>query len=74
MLVRGHAVSVKMLDHIFSLKVPNLYKLQLGLPKPIESDCANAFFDCKIRKLFVVVPVAEPVVEDLFEKEQRVDQ
>jgi hypothetical protein len=67
LLVRGHAVSVRVLDDIVSIKVPNLYKLQLGLPKQIEADSANAFFDCKVRKLFLVVPVAEPEVIEIEE-------
>jgi hypothetical protein len=67
LLVRGHSVSVKLLEDIISLRVPNLYKLQLGLPKKIEADSANAFFDCKVRKLFLVVPVVEPL-EDIVEE------
>ena len=72
LLVRGHAVTVKALEDIVSLRVPNLYKLQLGLPKHIEADSASAFFDCKIRKLFIVMPVAEPKVEEI-EEDAKID-
>ena len=65
LLVRGHAVSVKILEDIISIRVPNLYKLQLGLPKQVEADAASAFFDCKARRLFLVVPVVEPEVEPI---------
>ena len=68
LLVRGHAVTVKALEDIVSLRVPNLYKLQLGLPRKIEADSASAFFDCKVRKLFLVVPVAEPKTFELDEE------
>lgn len=67
LLVRGHAVSVKVLEDIVSIRVPTLYKLQLGLPKQVEADAANAFFDCKARKLFLVMPVVEPEPVELFE-------
>lgn len=63
LLVRGHSFSVKVLEDIVSIRVPNLYKLQLGLPRKIEADSANAFFDCKARHLFLVVQVIEPVSE-----------
>ena len=61
LLVRGHSVSVKVLEDIVSIRVPSLYKLQLGLPRKIEADSANAFYDCKARHLFLVVPVSDPV-------------
>jgi hypothetical protein len=67
--VRGHAVSVRALEDIISIRVPNHYKLQLGLPKQIEADSASAFFDCKTRKLFLVVPVAEPKTFEIGDEE-----
>ena len=60
MLVRGHAVMLQVLDDVLTLRVPNLYKLQLSLPSPIEHKSTYSFFDCKIRKLIIVAPVAKP--------------
>ena len=54
MLVRGHSVILQMLDDVITLRVPNLYKLQLCLPSAVEHQNAKSFFDCKIRKLVIV--------------------
>eukprot|EP00351_Strombidinopsis_sp_SopsisLIS2011_P002475 CAMPEP_0116873784 /NCGR_PEP_ID=MMETSP0463-20121206/5077_1 /TAXON_ID=181622 /ORGANISM="Strombidinopsis sp, Strain SopsisLIS2011" /LENGTH=73 /DNA_ID=CAMNT_0004516437 /DNA_START=1084 /DNA_END=1305 /DNA_ORIENTATION=+ len=43
-------------DDIISLRVPNLYKLELGLPVKVDRTKACSFFDCKIRKLIIVLP------------------
>jgi hypothetical protein len=53
MLVRGHAISTKILEDIISIRVPNLYKLTLGLPCSVLENTTSSFFDCKIRKLIV---------------------
>ena len=65
MLVRGNAVMLSALDDVLTIRVPNLYKLQLSLPSAIEHNSAYSFFDCKIRKLILVAPVAKPRVEEL---------
>ena len=65
MLVRGHAVILQALDDVLTIRVPNLYKLQLSLPSAIEHNSAHSFFDCKIRKLIVVAPVAKPKIEEI---------
>ena len=74
MLVRGHAVMLQVLDDVLTLRVPNLYKLQLSLPSPIEHNSAQSFFDCKIRKLIIVAPVAKPKVEEIEEDQMDAEQ
>jgi len=57
MLVRGHAILIELFqEDIMSLRVPNLYKLELGLPIKVDRANAKSFFDCKIRKLIIVLP------------------
>lgn len=65
MLVRGHSVILQALDDVLTVRVPNLYKLQLCLPSAVEHDSVHSFFDCKIRKLIVVAPIAKPKVEEI---------
>jgi hypothetical protein len=63
MLVRGHSISTRVLDDIISMRVTSLYKFYLGLPRSvIEKDC-KSFFDCKLRKLIVTIPVKQLEVE-----------
>jgi len=57
MLVRGSGVQMQSLDDIFSLRVANLYKLQLSLPVSIESEDCMSFFDCKLRRMIIVAPI-----------------
>lgn len=66
MLVRGHAIQTKVLDDILSLRVPNLYKLAVGLPCSILENSTASYFDCKIRKLIIAMPVRriEEVIEE----------
>ena len=56
MLVRGHAIKTRILDDIISVKVPNLYKLTLGLPASVLEHSTTSFFDCKVRRLFIIAP------------------
>ena len=65
LLVRGHSVQMRAYLDILQLRVPQLYKLQLSLPKEIEHEDAISFFDCKVRRLFVVAPVAQPKVVEV---------
>lgn len=57
LMMRGAAVSMRVLDELFSLRVPNLYKLQLSFPVAIEHEDCLSFFDCKLRKMIIVAPV-----------------
>ena len=54
-IMRGHAIQVKVSEDLLIIRVPTLYKLSLGLPSSVVG--GQAFFDCKLRKLFVVLPV-----------------
>ena len=56
---------LRALDDVLTVRVPNLYKLQLCLPSAIEHDSVHSFFDCKIRKLIIVAPIAKPKVEEI---------
>jgi hypothetical protein len=69
MLVRGHAIQTKVLEDIISIRVPNLYRLSLGLPCSILEHSTSSFFDCKIRKLIVAMPVRRiEEIEEVFEE------
>ena len=65
LMVRGAAVQMRVLDDLFSLRVPNLYKLQLSLPVAIEHEDCLSFFDCKLRKMIIVAPVREPKIQEI---------
>ncbi len=56
-IMRGHAIQLKVSSELLSLRVPNLYNLALGLPSTVDRDDTFAFFDCKLRKLFIVLTV-----------------
>ena len=56
---------MRILDDIFSLRVPNLYKLQLSLPVAVEHEDCLSFFDCKLRRMIVVAPVQEPKIVEI---------
>lgn len=66
LLVRGHAIQTKVYDDIITMRVPNLYRLTLGLPCSVFENSTHSYFDCKIRKLFVTLPVRRitEVVDD----------
>ena len=70
MPVRGHAVQTKVLEDIIAIRVPNLYRLSLGLPCTILEHSTSCFFDCKIRKLIVAMPIRkiEEVIDEVFEE------
>ena len=59
LLVRGHAVMTRVLEDIISVRVPNIYRLQLGLSHAIDEKRSASFFDCKLRKLFLTLPVRQ---------------
>jgi len=60
---------MRCLDDILSLRVPNIYKLQLSLPVAIEHEDCLSFFDCKLRRMFIVAPIQEPKIAEVFEDE-----
>lgn len=70
LLVRGHSVVTRVLDDIISVRVPNIYRVQLGLPLSIHEDNCRSYFDCKIRRLFVTLPVKQPEPEAAPEVEE----
>ena len=64
MLVRGNAVQIQATEEFIKVRIPSLYKLELGLPSSIEHKEARSFFDCKIRRLIIVMPVLPPVAPE----------
>jgi hypothetical protein len=58
-LMKSHAIQLKLGKEIIALRVPNLYKLELGLPIEIipNENNIHSYFDQKLRKLFVVLKV-----------------
>jgi hypothetical protein len=67
--MRGHAIQTQVKDEFLKLRVPNLYKLELGLPVDTEEEDACSFFDCKIRRLICVIPIRKPRFEEIVEDE-----
>lgn len=67
-LMRGHAIQTQIKEEFLKLRVPNLYKLELGLPVDAEEEDAYSFFDCKIRRLICVIPVKQPRFEEIVEE------
>ena len=63
-LVRSHAINMRVSDDILSLRVPNIYKLELGLPTTVQQRSVSAFFDCKLRKLYIYLPVLKETEGD----------
>lgn len=62
--MRGHAIQVQCTYEFFKIRVPNMYKLELGLPADIDHENARCFFDCKIRKCIIVIPLKEKDVQE----------
>lgn len=60
---------MRVLDDIFSLRVQNIYKLQLSLPVAVENEDCLSFFDCKIRKMIIVAPVQVPKTQEILEED-----
>ena len=46
------------------MRVPNLYKLTLSLPGNIRENSTTSFFDCKLRKLFVIAPIQTKTADE----------
>mmetsp|Transcript_22442 Transcript_22442/g.27645 ORF Transcript_22442/g.27645 Transcript_22442/m.27645 type:complete len:93 (-) Transcript_22442:203-481(-) len=65
LLVRGNSVQMRIYEDLFSLRVPNIYKLQLSLPVPVEHEDCLSFFDCKLRRMFIVAPIPEPKTQEM---------
>jgi len=61
LLVRGHAIQTKVHDDIITIRVPNLYRITLGLPCSVFENSSHSYFDCKVRKLFITLPVRRSV-------------
>ena len=70
LLMRGSSVHMRAYDDIFSLRVPNLYKLQLSLPVAIEHEDCLSFFDCKLRRMIIVAPIQVPKTEEIYDGEE----
>ena len=83
-IMRGHSIQLKVSSELLSLRVPNLYLLRLGLPRAIDTREVKSFFECKLRKLIIVLtikkkevyvpaPETEPQVEEEAEYIEEVD-
>jgi hypothetical protein len=49
-------------SELLNLRVPNLYALRLGLPRAIDTSEVKSFFECKLRKLFIVLTIKKKEV------------
>jgi hypothetical protein len=54
-LKHAQALKVEIGPDLLSIRVPNLYLLELGLPRTINTITAKSYFDCKLRKLILVM-------------------
>ena len=70
LMVRGTNVQMRILDDIFLLRVPNLYKLQLSLPIAVSHTDCISFYDCKLRRMIVVAPISEPKTQEISDQEE----
>ena len=61
-IMRGHSIQLKVSDELLNVRVPNLYALRLGLPRTIDTQEVKSFFECKLRKLFIVLSVKQKEV------------
>lgn len=68
--MRGHAINLRVSNEHLSLRVPNLYALRLGTPCPIANDHFS-FFDCKLRKLIIVLNVKKQNTPDDDKEEEK---
>ena len=57
LLMRGHAIKILTQERKINIDVPNLYSLTINLPILFDKDESKAFFDCKRRVLWVVLPL-----------------
>ena len=55
LLVRSYAIKLQFARESLSVRVPNIYNLQLGLPVAVVTSEGYSYFDCKLRKLFVIL-------------------
>ena len=61
-IMRGHSIQLKVSSELLSLRVPNLYVLRLGLPRAIDTREVKSFFECKLRKLIIVLTIKKKEV------------
>ena len=57
-LTRAHSLDIRVSAEFVSIYLFQIYKLQMGLPALVNSAQVSSFFDCKLRKLFLYLPVA----------------
>jgi len=72
-LKHAQALQLKVSQDILAFRVPNLYKLELGLPISIDPALTRSYFDCKLRKLFIVVTPQNKETEVVEEPVARVE-
>lgn len=54
------------------VRVPHLYKLEIGVPLRVDTQATRSYFDCKLRKLFIVL--SQPSAEDQEELKDNSDE
>lgn len=61
-IMRAHAIQLKISQDLLHVRVPNLYNLALGLPLACHNSesSATAYFEFTLRKLIVVIRVKRP--------------
>lgn len=57
MLMKSHGIHLRIGKDLVTIRIPTLYKLELGLPTAISLEKHSAYFDCKLRKLFVTLKI-----------------
>ena len=61
-IMRGHSIQLKLSHDLISIRVPNLYALRLGIPRTVDCQEVKSFFECKLRKLIIVLTVKQKEV------------
>jgi hypothetical protein len=64
-IMRGHSIQLKLSTDLLKIRVPTMYSLKLGLPNTVDTHDGtyHAFFDCKLRKLILVLNVYKKPIE-----------
>ncbi|CDW72984.1 protein kinase domain protein [Stylonychia lemnae] len=54
-LKHAKVLQVRVSNEVVAIRVPHLYKLELGLPIQVDNQSARSYFEGKLRKLFVIL-------------------
>lgn len=75
-IMRAHAIQLKISQDLLHVRVPNLYNLALGLPMACHNSesSATAYFEFTLRKLIVVIIVKRPEDDKVDDNEEETEK